>query len=116
MASPVELNRPEVHDEVTQAFVAYDAALHAHDVETLNNFFVPGPLSTRFGLGQELYGSDEIVTQLSTQTWTANTTGRTVTVDVLELFQITDGRISEIRVFQQDTYALLETLETLAGR
>src|SRR5437899_1835029 len=33
-----------------------------------------------------VYGSDEIVTQLSTQTWTANTTGRTVTVDVLELF------------------------------
>src|SRR5206468_778513 len=57
-----------------------------------------------------VYGSDEIVTQLSTQTWTANTTGRTVTVDVLELFQITDGLISEIRVFQQDTHALLETL------
>src|SRR5437016_14491370 len=41
-----------------------------------------------------VYGSDEVVTQLSAQTWTANTTGRTVTVDVLELFQIRDERIA----------------------
>ena len=60
MGDALQLNRPEVHAQVTKAFVAYDAALLANDVETLNGFFVPGPFSTRFGLGQELYGSEEI--------------------------------------------------------
>jgi hypothetical protein len=60
VASPVELNRPEVHAEVTKAFVAYDNALRANDITTLNEFFVKGELATRFGLGQELYGSEEI--------------------------------------------------------
>ncbi|BEP14209.1 hypothetical protein acdb102_25200 [Acidothermaceae bacterium B102] len=60
MGRGVELNRPEVHDEVTRAFESYDAALLAGDVETLNDFFVDGPLATRFGIGQELYGSDQI--------------------------------------------------------
>ena len=60
MGRGVELNRPEVLDEVTRAFVAYDKALRANDVEALNDFFLEGPLATRFGIGQELYGSDQI--------------------------------------------------------
>jgi uncharacterized protein len=48
--------------------------------------------------------------QLTTQTWTAKDTGRSATVDVVELFSVTDGLIAEIRVFQQDTHLLLETL------
>ena len=60
MASPVEFNRPDVHAEVTEAYIAYDAALRGNDVATLNAFFVDSDLSTRFGLGQELYGSEEI--------------------------------------------------------
>ena len=49
--------------------------------------------------------------QVTTQTWTATTTGRSATVDVVELFRVADGRIVEIRVFQQDTHALLATLD-----
>lgn len=49
--------------------------------------------------------------QVTTQTWTAKATGRSATVDVVELFRVADGRIVEIRVFQQDTHALLATLE-----
>ena len=49
--------------------------------------------------------------QVTTQTWTARATGRSATVDVVELFRVADGRIVEIRVFQQDTHALLATLE-----
>jgi uncharacterized protein len=49
--------------------------------------------------------------QVTTQTWTAKSTGRSATVDVAELFVVTDGLISEIRVFQQDTHALLATLD-----
>ncbi len=48
--------------------------------------------------------------QVTTQTWTAKDSGRSATVDVVELFSVTDGLISEIRVFQQDTHLLLETL------
>jgi ketosteroid isomerase-like protein len=49
--------------------------------------------------------------QVTTQTWTAKATGRVATVDVVELFTVEDGLITEIRVFQQDTAVLLATLE-----
>ena len=59
-----------------------------------------------------LMGCGEVVVQITTQTWTAKSTGREATVDVVELFSFADGMISEIRVFQQDTHRLLETLDT----
>jgi uncharacterized protein len=57
-----------------------------------------------------IYGCGQTVVQLTTQTWTAKATGRRATVDVVELFGFADGLISEIRVFQQDTHLLLDTL------
>jgi ketosteroid isomerase-like protein len=57
-----------------------------------------------------ILGCGESVVQLSTQTWTARQTGRCATVDVVELFSFAGGLVSEIRVFQQDTHALLATL------
>jgi ketosteroid isomerase-like protein len=57
-----------------------------------------------------ILGAGDSVVQLTTQTWTAKATGRSATVDVVELFGFADGLISEIRVFQQDTALLLETL------
>ena len=53
----------------------------------------------------------DIVVQLTTQTWTSHATGHSATVDVVELISFADDRISGIRVFQQDTAALLATLE-----
>jgi hypothetical protein len=44
-------------------------------------------------------------------TWTAKETGRSVTIDVIEFISILDGRIASIRIFPQDTHALLETLQ-----
>jgi ketosteroid isomerase-like protein len=58
-----------------------------------------------------IFGHDDRAVQVTTQTWTARSTGRSATVDVAELFVVTDGLISEIRVFQQDTHALLATLD-----
>lgn len=58
-----------------------------------------------------ILGCGEKVVQVTTQTWTARSTGRSATVDVVELFSFDDGLISEIRVFQQDTHALLATLD-----
>lgn len=56
-------------------------------------------------------GGADWAVQVTEQTFTALATGRSVTMDVVELFSFADGRISEIRVFQQDTYALMATLE-----
>jgi ketosteroid isomerase-like protein len=57
-----------------------------------------------------ILGCGDGVVQVTTQTWTAKATGRTATVDVVELFGFADGLIAEIRVFQQDTHLLLATL------
>lgn len=59
-----------------------------------------------------ILGCGDQVVQLTTQTWTAKTTGRSATVDVVELFSFADELVAEIRVFQQDTHLLLETLTT----
>jgi len=53
----------------------------------------------------------ESVVQVTTQTWTALATGRSATVDVVELFSFRDRLVSAIRGFQQDTHLLLQTLE-----
>jgi uncharacterized protein len=53
----------------------------------------------------------DVVVQVTTQTWTAKATGRSATVDVVELVAFDEGRIREIRVFQQDSHALLATLD-----
>ena len=57
-----------------------------------------------------IFGQDDHVVQVTTQTWTAKATGRSATVDVVELFRFADDLISEIRVFQQDTHLLMSTL------
>jgi ketosteroid isomerase-like protein len=57
-----------------------------------------------------IFGGGETVVQITTQSWTSKETGRSATVDVVELFSFADGAIAEIRVFQQDTAALLATL------
>lgn len=58
----------------------------------------------------EVRSCGDTAVQVTTQTWTARATGRSATVDVVELFRIEGGRIVEIRVFQQDTHALVATL------
>ena len=59
-----------------------------------------------------ILGCGDTVVQVTTQTWTARVTGRSATVDVVELFSFREGLVSQIRVFQQDTHLLLGTLET----
>ena len=53
---------------------------------------------------------DGLAVQVTTQTWTAKTTAVAATVDVVELITVDGGLVTEIRVFQQDTAALLATL------
>ena len=59
-----------------------------------------------------ILGCGPAVLQITTQTWTAKETGRSATIDVVELFAFADELIAEIRVFQQDTHLLLATLDS----
>jgi ketosteroid isomerase-like protein len=58
----------------------------------------------------QIFGDDKRAVQVTPQTWTSKVTGRSATVDVAEIITAVDGVITEIRVFQQDTAALLATL------
>ena len=57
----------------------------------------------------------QTVVQVTTQIWTARATGRSATVDVVELFAFTGRLVIEIRVFQHDTHLLLDTLTEPPG-
>lgn len=54
--------------------------------------------------------ADGRVLQLTTQTWTARSTGRSASMDVVELFSFEGDTVREIRVFQHDTQRLMATL------
>jgi hypothetical protein len=55
------INDPAVVAEVTAAFAAYEAALMANDVAALDALFWASPLTVRYGIGETLYGQDEIL-------------------------------------------------------
>ena len=54
--------------------------------------------------------ADGRVLQITAQIWTARSTGKLASMDVVELFSFADGQIAEVRVFQHDTQRLLATL------
>ena len=56
----MEIDRPEVVAEVTAAFERYEQALVTNDVATLNAIFRDDPRTIRYGVGENLYGYDEI--------------------------------------------------------
>jgi hypothetical protein len=56
----MQINIPEVHAEVEAAFTRYEAALIGNSVADLNELFWRSPDTIRYGIGENLYGSDEI--------------------------------------------------------
>lgn len=54
------VNIPYVLDEARRAFQAYEAALMANDVDTLNELFWRSASTVRFGVLENLYGWEEI--------------------------------------------------------
>ena len=55
-----ELNLPEVVAEVSAAFQGYEKALMENDVAALNGFFWNSAHTLRYGVGENLYGLDQI--------------------------------------------------------
>ncbi len=56
----MDINIPEVVAEVSAAFERYEAALVTNDVTTLNELFWNDPRTIRYGIGENLYGYEEI--------------------------------------------------------
>ncbi len=56
----MEINIPEVLAEVTAAHDRYEAALRTNDVDVLNELFWTNDLTLRYGIGENLYGHDQI--------------------------------------------------------
>ena len=54
------IDDPEALAEVTVAFHAYEAALMADDVETMDALFHDAPTTNRYGVGEVLYGIEAI--------------------------------------------------------
>lgn len=56
----MEINIPDVLEEVSEAFARYESALTGNDVEILDELFWRSPHTTRYGAAENLYGYDEI--------------------------------------------------------
>ena len=56
----MDINIPSVLAEVEAAFAKYEKALVTNDVETLQGLFWASPNTIRYGIGENLYGYDEI--------------------------------------------------------
>lgn len=55
-----EVNLPHVVAAVEAAFRQYEEALVRHDIQVLDAYFWPHPLTVRFGMEENLYGGDAI--------------------------------------------------------
>ncbi len=56
----LEINLPDVVEEVTAVFAEYERALVANDVYTLDRMFWDNPHTLRYGATENLYGHDQI--------------------------------------------------------
>ena len=56
----MQINRPDVHAEVTAVFTRYEEALVSNDIATLDELFWDSPHTLRYGVGENLYGHEAI--------------------------------------------------------
>jgi Protein of unknown function (DUF3225) len=56
----MEIDIPEIVEEVTSVFLQYETALVTNDIETLNGLFHDDPRTLRFGSSENLYGFADI--------------------------------------------------------
>ena len=56
----MEINRPDVKAEAEAAFAGYETALVTNDVDALQAYFWNDNRTIRYGIGENLYGWEEI--------------------------------------------------------
>nr|WP_198912614.1 oxalurate catabolism protein HpxZ [Acetobacter oeni] len=64
----MKINNADVIREVTEASDRYEAALMANDLNQLDALFRDAPETIRYGIGENLYGFDEIAEFRKTRT------------------------------------------------
>ncbi len=76
----MDIDLPAVKAEVEEAFAAYEKALMANDIDALQAHFWNSSRTIRYGIGENLYGYDEIgaFRAARSPTGLARTTSRTV--------------------------------------
>jgi hypothetical protein len=76
----MEIDRPDVVAEVRAAYERYEKALVSNDVAVLDATFRKNPRTIRYGIGENLYGFDEIAAFRAARSpvGLARTTSRTV--------------------------------------
>jgi hypothetical protein len=60
MSSAIPIDDPALLAEVTAAFMAYERALMDDDIPAMDALFHDAPTTNRYGVGEVLYGIDEI--------------------------------------------------------
>ena len=85
----MDINIPEVVAEVTAAFNGYEKALNSNDVTALDELFWKSPHTLRYGVGEQLYGYDQIAAFRA-----GRDPGFVVNRDLLKLWIVTYGRDS----------------------
>ena len=83
----IEINIPEVVAEIEAAFERYERALVANDVAELDALFWKSPHTLRYGVGEQLYGYDQIAAFRA-----GRDPGFVVNRDLLKLWIVTYGR------------------------
>lgn len=58
----MKIDDPVLHAAVTEAFHAYERALMADDIAAMDALFHHAPTTNRYGVGEVLYGIEEIRT------------------------------------------------------
>lgn len=56
----MDINRPDILAEVNAACDDYESALMSNDLDALDQLFQDSPDTVRYGVGENLYGIDEI--------------------------------------------------------
>jgi len=56
----MDINLPEIHAEVTAAFMRYEDALVHNKLEVLDELFWTSPHTVRYGMAESLYGIEAI--------------------------------------------------------
>ncbi len=56
----MDINAPDALAEVTAAFYAYESALMSDDIPAMDALFRAAPETVRYGVGEVLYGIEEI--------------------------------------------------------
>jgi hypothetical protein len=75
----MQINEPEALAELTAAFAEYERALAANEPDVLIKLFWRNPNTIRYGVAENLYGSDEIAAYRKTRAGQGGAPARTTT-------------------------------------